>query len=233
MPESKTIDSAVEFQDELCPKLWDGWTLKPEAAKHLKMVADEFISWLDCDLRVKDIQVLGSIASFNYGSTSDIDLHIYADLKNHPKQDTIKDLLETKTKLFKKEFPIKLFGLPIELTVEDDSNRSESNGVYSLSRGEWLKKPKKIKESSVDFEKAGKISGMWKKRVKDALNDDGMDSHDLNKLKDDIKAMRAKALKKDGEFAPGNLAFKDLRKSGLVDKIKDVRDDKFKDELSK
>lgn len=230
---STTIDNAIEFRDKLNPKLWDGWDLNKEAAKHLKYVADEFVKWLDCKLEVKDVEILGSMASFNYSDTSDIDLHIYADLKNHKEKDTIKELLETKTKLFKKLFPIKLFGIPIELTVEDDSNRATSNGMYSLTKGEWIQKPKKYDEDKIDTDKAAKISGQFKDEIKKMIKNPNTDSHMLNQLKDDIKAMRKKALKKDGEFAPGNIAFKDLRKTGYIDKIKNVRDDKFEDELSK
>lgn len=230
---STTIDDAIEFKDQLNPKLWDGWNLKKEAAEHLKYVADEFVKWLDCKLEIKDVEILGSMASYNYSDTSDIDLHIYADLKGHKEKDTIKELLETKTKLFKKLFPIRLFGIPIELTVEDDSNRATSNGMYSLTNGKWIQKPKKFEEEDVDTSGAAKLSGMWKKRIKDALQNKKVDSHELNDLKDEIKAQRKKALKKDGEFSDGNIAFKDLRKTGFIDKIKNVRDKKFEKELSK
>lgn len=232
MTDSTTIDNALEFQETLNPKLWDGDKLKPEAAKHLKYVADRFVEWLGVKLDVKDIEILGSLASYNWTDSSDIDLHIYADLKSHKDQKDIKELLETKTKLFKEKFPIKLFGLPIELTVEDDSNRATSNGMYSLTKGEWIQKPKKVKEEDIDTDKAAKISGLWKKRIKNALQGNN-DSDDLDQLKDDIKAMRKKALKKDGEFSDGNIAFKDLRKSGHVDAIKDARDKKFEKELTK
>ena len=232
MTDSTTIDNALEFKEQLNPKLWDGWNLKKEAAEHLKYVADRFVEWLGVKLDVKDVEILGSLASFNWTDSSDIDLHVYADLSNHKDKDDIKELLETKTKLFKEKFPIKLYGLPIELTVEDDSNRATSNGMYSLTKGEWIKKPKKVKEETVDTDKAAKISGIWKQRIKNALQGNN-DSDDLDRLKDDLKAMRKKALKADGEFADGNIAFKDLRKTGFVDKIKDARDAKFEKELSK
>lgn len=233
MAVSTTIDNALEFQDKLNPKLWDGWELKKEASKHLKFVADEFIKWLGVKLDVKDIEILGSLVSYNWTSTSDIDLHIYVDLGKFDDKKVIKELLETKTKLFKEKFPIKLFGIPIELTVEDDSTRATSNGMYSLSKGEWIKKPKKVDEEDVDTTKAAKISGRFKDQIKKVIKNPNSDSHILDQLKDDIKAMRKSALKKDGEFSDGNIAFKDLRKSGHVDKIKDVRDAKFEKELSK
>lgn len=231
---STTIDDAVEFKDRLNPKLWSNWELNKDAAKHLRYVADEFIKWLNIPLDVKDIWVLGSQASFNYSDTSDVDIHIYVDLSNFKDKKTTKELLETKTKLFKKLFPIKVFGIPIELTVEDDSNRATSPGIYSLEQDKWIKKPKKVDEEDVEgnIEKAAKISGIWKKRIKAALQNKEIDSHDLNDLKDIIKDQRRRALKKDGEFSDGNIAFKDLRKTGYIDKIKNVRDSKFKKELT-
>jgi predicted nucleotidyltransferase len=233
MTDSTTIDNAIEFRDKLNPKLWDDWNLNKDAEKHLKYVADRFVEWLEIPIDVKDIWIVGSMASFNYSDTSDIDLHIYVDLSKFKDKKTIKDLLETKTKLFKKLFPIKLFGIPIELTIEDDSNRAESPGIYSIKSGEWIKKPKKVDEDEVDTDDADKISGMWKKRIKAALQNKSLDSDDLNDLKDAIKDQRRKALRKDGEFSDGNIAFKDLRKTGYIDKIKDVRDAKFKKELTK
>jgi len=230
---STTIDNAIEFRDKLNPKLWDEWELNKEASKHLKYVAERFVKWLEVPLEIKDIWILGSMASFNYSDSSDIDLHIYVDLSKFKDKDNIKELLETKTKLFKKLFPIRLFGIPIELTVEDDSNRAESPGIYSLVKDAWVKKPKKVDEDEVETDVAGKISGMWKKRIKAALQNKSLDSDDLNDLKDEIKDQRRKALKKDGEFSDGNIAFKDLRKTGYIDKIKNVRDAKFKKELSK
>lgn len=233
MTDSTTIDNVLKFQDELNPKLWDkDEELKPEAAKHLKYVAQRFVEWLAVPLVVKDVEILGSLTSYNWTPQSDIDLHIYVDLSPFKDKKTVKELFEVKTKLFKEKFPIKYEGLPIELTIEDDSNRAVSAGMYSLSKDVWIKKPMKVPKLSVDTDKAAEISGLWKQRIKNAIGSD-TGSDKLNQLKDDLKAMRKQALKKDGEFADGNIAFKDLRKTGFVDKIKDARDEKFEDELSK
>ena len=66
---------------------------------------------------------------------------------------------------------------------------------------------------------------MIDKMIEDKANDDSIDI-----LKDKIKKMRGDSIAKEGEFAFGNLIFKELRNAGYIDKLNDYKrtsQDKF------
>ena len=55
----------------------------------------------------------------------------------------------------------------------------------------------------------------------DKLIDQQADSDAIDTLKDRIKSMRGDSIAQGGEFAFGNLVFKELRNSGYLDKLSD------------
>ncbi|NBX28543.1 MAG: hypothetical protein EBR55_09930 [Chitinophagia bacterium] len=59
---------------------------------------------------------------------------------------------------------------------------------------------------------------MINKMIEDNASDDSIEV-----LKDKIKKMRGDSIAKEGEFAFGNLVFKDLRNAGYLDKLNDYK----------
>ena len=78
------LDESIERHETLNSKLFDeNNKLKEDVREALLNVKDEFLKDLSenkIPLRVIDIWLVGSNASFNYTDKSDIDLHIIANL---------------------------------------------------------------------------------------------------------------------------------------------------------
>ena len=107
----------------------------------------------------------------------------------------------------------------------------ESDGVYSLIKNKWLHEPK-YSPPQYDADEAKGISNKWKQKILAALKKPSANHKTLQKLKDDLKKLRQSGLNRKGEFDEKNIAFKDLRRTGVVEKLKTERDKKLKQELS-
>jgi len=72
--------SSIQTHDTLCPLIWDGEKLKPEVRKTLLLNAKRFIEFSDVEnLKFNDVMLTGSMANYNYGDNSDLDVHIILD----------------------------------------------------------------------------------------------------------------------------------------------------------
>lgn len=67
---------AYELHPILNPKLWFNDKLKPEVAEKLNDISKEFLDFIELPINLVDIDIVGSNASYNYNSQSDIDLHL-------------------------------------------------------------------------------------------------------------------------------------------------------------
>ena len=86
------LEQLTKFHDKLNPDLWENNRLKPEVRLALFKIAREFIKFINVeDIKLTDITVSGSNASFNYTPVSDIDLHLIADV-NGPCEVNIKEM---------------------------------------------------------------------------------------------------------------------------------------------
>jgi predicted nucleotidyltransferase len=223
---------AVEYHDHLNPKIWNGKTLKPEVRAKCLKIAKEFEKFCDVDLDVKDTVLIGSNANYNWNPTSDLDIHILCDISKLKSCENItREFFDVKNKKFKEQYDIRIYGLAIEVTVQDIKMGFESDGVYSLTKGKWLHEPK-YSPPKYDADEAKNISDTWKDKIISAIKKPNATHKSLQKIKDELKKLRQSGLNRKGEFDEKNIAFKDLRKSGLVEKLKNERDKKLKQELS-
>jgi len=225
---------AVEYHDHLNPLIWNGDRLKPEVLEHLRMVAKKFIEWCDApEMKIKDIVFVGSNVNYNWDSDSDIDLHILIDLKKFQTDchDFAHDFFDVKNKRFKEVFPIKLYGKSVEVTVEDETHHFVSGGIYSVTKGKWVREPK-YDPPEYDKEKAQAISDKWKKKMVAKMKDPSATYDEMEGLRDKLKDYRSARLKKGGEFDVGNVAFKDLRRRGYVERLKKKAQQALTKELS-
>ena len=73
------------IQDELNPSIWikkgKDYIIKPEVRTKLLEIAKEFYEYLEIETPYEDIYFIGSMASYNWTSQSDIDLHLLFDYK--------------------------------------------------------------------------------------------------------------------------------------------------------
>ena len=190
-------------------------------------IVDEFLSDLreqDIKIVVDDILFIGSNASYNYTKDSDMDIHILANTKKTKYSPDVSNALYSAYRsLFNKRLDIKIYGIDIEVFVETEESARVSNGVYSVKKDKWIKKP--VQEDIPDYDKEAldKLVAKWEEKCKKLLAE-----ADADKLKDETKVLkliediyerlRKKGIAK-GEYSIENLAFKELRNKTYLGKL--------------
>jgi hypothetical protein len=210
------IPESTQDHDQLNPQLWQDMHLKKPVQIALMRIAKEYLAYLNVDSPVLDLVVTGSQANYNYGPHSDLDLHIVMDYDQVNCDDAnVADFFDTKRKLWREQHNIHIYGIPIELYVED-SNQPAVTNSYSLIKNTWITAPKHMTQT-VDTQEVEQIALKWTRVIAKAIRTGDLDQ--LNKVKAMLSLYRKTALKQQGENSPGNWAFKALRNSGVVEKL--------------
>lgn len=232
---------AVEKHDTLNTKLFNkDETLKEEVKDKMLEIVDTFLADLkeqDVKIKVDDILLIGSNASYNYTKDSDIDLHILANTRSVKYDPELGQALYSAYRsLFNKQLDIKIFGIPLEIFVEIEDSPRVSNGVYSVKKDKWVKKP--VHEDIPDYDKDAldKLVDEWETKCKKLINDIKADKLDDEKkvvkmLEDIYDKLRKKGVA-EGEYSIRNLAFKELRNKGYLDQLKDYKNELTSKRLS-
>lgn len=209
-----------EYHNELNPAIWTDNNLKPEIQEKLLEIAEAFIDFLDIDVEVEDITLTGSLANYNYTKYSDFDLHILTDYSAYDAdKDLLKDYFNAKKTIWNTTREITIKGYDVELYVQDVSEPHHSTGVYSLKNEEWITEPKITKgKEEVDLALVAKKKQAMLDIINYAVSPE-CDVECAEKQKEKFMNLRKAALEKGGEFAPENLAFKELRRSGDVERL--------------
>ena len=224
-----TLVEAVEKHATLNNKLFTKEEiLKETVRKKMLEIVDEFLDNLreqNIEIKVDDILLVGSNASYNYTKDSDIDLHIIANTKNTKYEVDIADALYSAYRtLFNKDLDINIYDIPLELYVETENTPRNSNGVYSVKKDKWEKKPVQEEIPEFDKEALEKLVAKWEIKCKDLLDkiaaDKLQDEKKVVKLIEDIYEKLRKTGVAKSEYAIENLAFKELRNKGYLDKLK-------------
>jgi len=206
-----------EYHDSLNPVIWQNGKLKPEIKEKLLEVVEAFLEFVEITVDVEDITFTGSLANFNYTEYSDIDLHILTDYNDYNiDKDLLKDYFKAKKTVWNSSHNIKIKNYDVETYIQDISEPHHSTGVYSIKHDEWLVKP--VKAGTVDKKALLKKVESIKELINHALSDK-CDVECAENVKDKILKMRQAGLEKSGEFSIENLAFKELRRSGDIDKL--------------
>jgi hypothetical protein len=219
--ESFKLSDAVKFHEELNPRLWDNEKLDPEVRDQLLLIAEDFVEYLGLDnLKVEDVTISGSNAAYSYTPHSDLDLHILVDFNNLPDDPVYQELFTAKKTLYNDAHDITVREVPVELYVQDTNQVHTSLGEYSVVHDKWIRIPKKRRANfdepatKLKYEKLGDLIEL------------ALKSKDIKRVKhtlDIIKRYRKSGLEKAGEFGPENLAFKTIRKQGLIQDLYDLK----------
>ena len=220
--ESFELADAVKFHDKLNPVLWDeGNRMRPEVREALLKIAQDFQEFMGIgDFALEDITVSGSNAAYSYTPHSDIDLHLIVDQNQLNPSEVYKELFNAKKYQYNDQHDFKIKGYDVEVYVQDSNQPHESLGVYSLVKDDWNRIPTARRAhldeptTRVKYEKLGHV-------IEQALRSDNYAY--VDQVLDTVKKYRKAGLDEKGEFGPENLAFKALRKSGLVQKLWDHR----------
>ena len=222
----------IESHDNLNPKLWnEDHSLKEDVRDKLEEIVDEFILELEenkIPIKVLDVHLVGSNASFNYTENSDLDVHIIANFEEVTCDPEILNLLYNFFKsYFNDKYDILIHGISVELYIEDMNASAISNGIYSLYEDEWVKFPEKLDIPDIDISDEFEE---WEDRYQLIISND--DSEAAEDLVDDLYRLRKNSIAAEGEYGKGNLVFKEFRNLGYLDKLKELRDQGTSRELS-
>jgi len=215
------VNESFEIHETLNPKLWDVNTgiLLPDVRDKIIEIVNYCEDFVKVPMDICDVQLVGSNASFNYTADSDLDVHLIANFDiSDVNSQLLQALYKAKLKEFNSEHDLKIKGIDIELYIQDVLSNIVSNGVYSVCDNEWVKEPKPIKSATKhntekEFEK-------WESIIKNALATN--DSHTIQQTLDTLYLIRHNSIAIDGEYGKGNALFKDIRSSGLLQRLKDA-----------
>ncbi len=235
------LTEAVEKHNTLNSKLFTKEELlKDKVRDKMLEIVDEFLADLkeqEIKIKVDDILLIGSNASYNYTKDSDIDLHIIADAKaTKYEKEVAAALYSAYRSLFNKNLDIEFYDIPVEIFVETEDSARVSNGVYSVKKNKWVKKPVQEDIPEYDTKALDELVDKWEAKCKELIDDIKADKLKDEKrvvkmLEDIYDKLRKKGIAK-GEYSVENLAFKELRNKGYLDQFKEYRNELVSKRLS-
>ena len=238
--DSKIINSFY-LQDELNPDIWylpnekymgdpegQKMKLRPEVRPRLLKVAERFLDYIDIDIYVHDIILIGSLTGYNWSEFSDFDVHILYDFNDAGKNaELYKELFHLKKTVFNAKHDISIKGFEVEVFVQDLNEKETSTGSYSVLSDSWIRYPEK-EDFKIDKKKIKEKSQQWMDIIDGVL--ENAEDEDLNdaiqlvkKYRDKLRKYRTCGLKKEGEYSYENLVFKFLRRNGYLSKLEDFK----------
>ena len=223
------LNEALEVHNTLNPLLWnEDKTLKEDVFEKLSNIAQEFLKFIEIPLNIVDIEIVGSNASYNYNSQSDIDLHIIVNSEvNFIEPTILRQLYNDRKGAFNRDYELEINGLPVELYIEDVKDGNATNGRFSILKNEWVKFPEPITYEVPDISKD--LNEILDKCFKTLQSSD---AEEVRTLINDIYMMRKLGLAEDGEASVGNLVFKELRNMDIMSDLKDHYYELRSEELS-
>ena len=220
----------IEYNDVLNPKLWDQQHLKSDVRSKLLRIASDFKNYIDIPFVVVDIVITGGNANYNYTNHSDIDLHLVADFDSVDCDREAAELFDTKRLLYKNTYDISIYGIPVELYVEDKEHPAVSGGSYSILSDKWINTPNTILPEYDELELQRMIS-LWKKLISRAIRARSLDEARTVLML--LRTYRKLGLKtQEAEFSIPNLVYKSLRNSKTLEKLIELIDDLHDNALS-
>lgn len=208
------------------------YKLSSKVRLRLLDIADDFIKELSVSwVKPIDIQFTGSLANYNWSRYSDVDIHILYDFnKIYKKSEFVDDYFKAKKEVWLKNHnKLKIYGFPIEISVENTNERNPSSGKYSLESNEWVKDPSDFQDAKLNAkyikDYSAKVMTEIDKIEKQINNE--TDRHKIELLGNKIeniftrlKNLRAEGLKsKQKEMSSGNIIYKLIRRMKYIDKI--------------
>ena len=231
--------SVFQMKDTLCPDIFDAnEKMIPEVRKNLLKIGEDFYKYLAVEwVKYEDIILTGSLANYNWSNLSDLDLHVILPFEEITKNKELADnYAYAQKELWNDRHDINIKNFPVELYAQDSEGTLVAGGIYSVLYDKWIKKPERTTlrldeamiQKLINFFQE-KIDGLYKKYTMGNL--DGL-LDEIDAIKKAIADMRQKGLNEKGEFSSGNIAFKSLRRMGLLEKLGDMKANAYDKEMS-
>ena len=214
--------TTLQYHNTLNPKLWKDGSLKDEVHGKLIQIADTWAKFANIpDSMIVDIIITGGNVNYNYTDQSDVDLHLVIDRDAfNPDRKLTDDYLQDKKILWTLSHnDLHIYGYPVELYAQDVKEVPHSGqGVYSIMHNEWIQMPSNQGLNFSHNYYLQKKVKFYKDLIDKMISQNATDGT-LDMIKQKIRKMRGDSIAKNGEFALGNLVFKDLRNQGYLDKM--------------
>lgn len=218
--------STLKNKDSLNPSIFDleNSKMKIEVRESLMEIAKDFYEYLKIKIDFVDIWLVGSNANYNWSEYSDVDVHLMIPFNEiFEDEEFVREYFKTKTLNWNENHEIYIDEYKVETYVQDSEKEDvESGGIYSIMYDTWIRKPEHI-DMDINQEQVEKNVKNVLEKFKKYLQSGSNDPKYLDELLDNLRKMRKDGLKKEGEFSAENLAFKYLRRLGLQDKIKNIK----------
>jgi hypothetical protein len=214
------LKTTLQSHDKLNPKLWKDEKLDPEVWVALNKIANEWAKFANIPKSaISDVILVGGNANYNYTKHSDIDLHLMLDKSKVKCDGLVDDYLLSKKQLWGLTHDITVKGQPVELYGQSESDTfKKGQGVYSLKSNRWLQQPKRHRFTANCKAVKDKVKDL-EMSINHLIDSKSDDIATFKQLKSRIKGMRIAGIERGGEYSPENLAFKELRNRGVIDKM--------------
>ena len=236
--EEEVEADSFESHDSLEPRLWRDMRLQRMVRDKLLKIANFFVDNLPIEANIEDVRLTGSLANYNWSNYSDVDLHIVVDfLGVDENTELVKAFFDNARLRWNQTHHIQIKGYDVEIYVEDNQEHHRSSGIYSILKDEWIKKPRKY-QSQIDFPAARKKAEDIEFQVNTVNNLISAKKYkkanrNISRLKTKIKNMRRAGLEsRKQEFSVENIAFKILRRNGVLDMLNDLKNSLHDDIIS-
>ena len=236
--ELRDVMQSFDVQKHLNYKFWDEDNhLNPRVRMKLLEIADKFYKTMETTwAKPVDVIFTGSLCNYNWSKYSDVDLHVVVDFDEvDGRTNFVKDYFDSKKKIWNEAHEdLKIYGFPVELYVQDESEEHTASGIYSLYKDEWIVEPNMETFNADNLDKkmiANKVMSCAEKidDLEQQYNEE-TDTHKIeiigNKVKslfDKIKGLRKIGLQQEGEMSPKNILFKSLRRLGYIAKLIELK----------
>lgn len=226
--------NSFKVKEELHPKFWINGKLNSKVRERLLDIADDFIDEISIpNFKPSDIIFTGSLANYNWSRYSDIDMHIVVKFSDiYKKTELLDDYFTTKRMMWNQDHEnLKIYGFPVEVSVENEDEPGFSTGVYSIKRNKWVKEPDNFDDAKINEKYVKEMAARMMNEIDDIekmaknttgyirLENVGTKAYNVFKK---AKNMRKEGLARSGEFSSGNIIWKILRRTGYLEKIFDI-----------
>ncbi len=235
LADPQSIDTSNLLSKSTLPEeLWSSnEQLSPEIVRAALRIAQEYFEdlRLDPNIKIKDITLTGSLASYNWSDVSDFDLHILIDFNKLGDRELLEDYLRQKSRIWNMIHKILLKGYEVEIYVQDANEPHYSAGIYSLMENRWIKRPTRSR-MNIDYQTVKEKAARIMSEIDDAY--DMFAEKDFLQAKESgdaimerLKRYRKAGLESGGIYSVENLVFKVLRRNDYLEKLNNIRTDSY------
>jgi len=221
--------SSLKPRDTLEPQLWERGKLKPEIVDALYDIAKEFFETLKLDpsIRMSDVTLTGSLATYNWSDYSDADLHILIDFNELKQREMAEDYFKQKIQNWNRTHKILIKGFEVEIYIQDSTEPHHANGVYSIMDDRWIKEPSRW-DVQVDYDTIKKKAAHLMEQIDGVYDSYAEKDYKLalrsaEELMERLKKYRRTGLSTKGINSVENLVFKVLRRNDYIKKLASLK----------